>query len=267
MEKSKTKIAIYAVLLLFVFSGLFFYASKNGFFIDSYEKEAKLQESAEKINTETETPSKRRVVKEPARPMSEELKLPKVDTSSWELRLANFENDIGDYIPELAYIENNQKFDARAADALKEWFAAARAEGLPVYFSSGYRDFRNQQYLYFVKVAEYGEARAKTIVAPPGHSEHQLGLAADITDTYYELKDSSLERTALFKWLNASCQDYGFILRYPKDKTEITKTIYEPWHFRYVGIEPAKYMKEHNLCLEEFLDLYKHPEGFSGLIN
>ncbi|NMD44924.1 MAG: M15 family metallopeptidase [Clostridiales bacterium] len=274
MEKSKALRIAAVFLFIFVILGFLLYAVQNGFFIRSDSKESKLQESLEPaapspeiINNETGTPIDKSPNKEPARPEPKMPALPQVATDSWELRLANYENNIGDYIPELVVVENNQKFDARAADALKEWLAAARAEGLAVYFSSGYRNYYYQQYLYLRKVAEYGEKKAKTIVAPPGHSEHQLGLAADITDTYYEVKKSSLEHTALFKWLNSTCQDYGFILRYPKDKTEITKIIYEPWHFRYVGLEPAKYMKENNLCLEEFIDLYKHPEGFSGFLN
>lgn len=192
--------------------------------------------------------------------------MPQVDINSWELRLANYENNIGDYVPELAHVESGQRFDARASDTLKEWLAAARAEGLGVYICSAYRNYYYQYYLYFRKVRQLGEKRAGTIVEPPGHSEHQLGLAVDLT-AYPEVLETYLEDTELFKWLSASCQDYGFILRYPKDKTEITKTIYEPWHFRYVGVESAKYIKENNLCLEEFLSLYKCPEGFSGLLN
>lgn len=94
-------------------------------------------------------------------------------------------------------------------------------------------------------------------MARPGTSEHQTGLACDITDQYYELKNSSLEDTALYRWMSKHCQDYGFIVRYPKDKEDVTGIIYEPWHFRYVGKEAAGYIMEHDLCLEEFLDLYK----------
>ena len=183
--------------------------------------------------------------------------LPDVDVTSWELRIANLDNNIGDYAPELELIENNQSFDTRAADALREFIAAARAEGLNVYLSSTYRDYATQNYLYNRKVAQYGEEVAKTIVAPPGTSEHQLGLSADITDRYYEFKDSSLENTELYKWMSAHCQEYGFIVRYPKDKEDVTGIIYEPWHFRYVGVEAATYIMEHGLCLEEFVALYE----------
>ena len=102
-----------------------------------------------------------------------------------------------------------------------------------------------------------GRAAAARIVTRPGTSEHQLGLCADITDKFYEVKTRDLEKTALFQWMYAHCQEYGFILRYPADKESVTGVMYEPWHFRYVGKEAAAYIMENNLCLEEFLDLYK----------
>ena len=182
---------------------------------------------------------------------------PDVDISSWELMLVNADNSIGDYTPELEVIENNQQFDTRAADALREFIAAARDQGLSVYLSSTYRSYAEQTYLYNRKVAQVGEAQAASIVAPPGTSEHQTGLSADITDRYYEVKNSELENTELYQWMSAHCHEYGFIVRYPKDKEEVTGIIYEPWHFRYVGVEAATYIMENGLCLEEFIALYQ----------
>ena len=145
--------------------------------------------------------------------------------------------------------------------------AAARAQGLNVYLSSGYRDYNTQSYLYNRKIGQgYSAEDAARIVAPPGTSEHQTGLACDITDRYYELKDSSLENTATYQWMSQHCHEYGFIVRYPKDKSgmttadaaeSVTGIIYEPWHFRYVGVEAATYIMENGLCLEEFVELYK----------
>lgn len=184
--------------------------------------------------------------------------LPDVDPESWELALANAENSIGEYAPPLAVVEG-MEVDERIVEPLTDFIAAARNEGLTVYLSSAYRDYANQSYLYNRKVEQYGgdEAMAATIVAPPGTSEHQTGLACDITDQYYELKNSSLEDTALFQWMSQHCQEYGFIVRYPKDKEDVTGIIYEPWHFRYVGKEAAAYIMDHGLCLEEFLALYE----------
>ena len=104
---------------------------------------------------------------------------------------------------------------------------------------------------------EAAKQEAARWVAVPGTSEHQTGLACDITDQYYEFKDSSLENTALYQWMSQHCQEYGFIVRYPKDKEDVTGIIYEPWHFRYVGVEAATYIMEHGLCLEEFVALYQ----------
>lgn len=182
--------------------------------------------------------------------------LPQIDITSWEYLLANLDNPIGDYTPTTETLEG-QPLDSRIIEPMKEFVAAARAEGLSVYLSSGYRDYSTQQYLYNRKVAQYGEEVAKTIVAPPGTSEHQTGLACDITDRYYEVKDSSLENTAMYQWMSQHCQEYGFIVRYPKDKEDVTGIIYEPWHFRYVGVEAATYIMEHGLCLEEFVALYQ----------
>ena len=177
--------------------------------------------------------------------------------NDYRLILANIDNSIDDYMPDLVEVENGRKFDVRAAEALKSFIGAARDEGLKVFLSSTFRGRYSQKILYDKKVEQYGEEEAKTIVLPPGTSEHQTGLSADITDIYYAFKTRHIENTETFKWLNEHCQDYGFILRYPKDKESITKVIYEPWHFRYVGVEVAKYIKEHDLCFEEFLDLLK----------
>ena len=106
---------------------------------------------------------------------------------------------------------------------------------------------------------EYADAEmmARELVAYPGTSEHQLGLALDLVDARHVKLDSSQENTKAYKWLYEHCAEYGFIVRYPNGKTDITGIIYEPWHFRYVGVEAATYMVEHNLCLEEFVALYQ----------
>ena len=186
--------------------------------------------------------------------------LPDVDLTSWEMILVNKDNPIGeDYAPpEIAELDDNGcPVDSRIADALTSFAEGARAEGLSVYLSSGYRPYSEQQYLYQTKIGQVGSAEeAAKIVTPPGTSEHQTGLCCDITDIYRNPKTTDLENTDTFKWLLAHCQDYGFILRYPEDKQDITQVMYEPWHFRYVGVEAATYIMENNLCLEEFVALY-----------
>ena len=185
---------------------------------------------------------------------------PRLDISSWQFTLASADHPIGQYVPpELSTLEGNQQFDSRAVVSLQNFIDAARAEGLSVCLSSTYRPYTEQQYLFERKVEQLGgdrEAAAK-IVLPAGTSEHQLGLCADITDQYYETKTEDLENTALFQWMVQHCAEYGFILRYPADKADITGVMYEPWHFRYVGEEAAAYIMEHDLCLEEFIALYE----------
>ena len=193
---------------------------------------------------------------------------PDVDVSSWEFILANATHSIETYAPPSIETLEGQQFDTRIIEPMKAFVAAARAEGLSVYLSSGYRDYATQQYLYNRKISQgYTPEQAATIVAPPGTSEHQTGLVCDITDQYYDPKDwTVLEKTALYQWMSEHCQEYGFIVRYPKDKsglnteeakTSITGIIYEPWHYRYVGVEAATYMMENKICLEEFLALYE----------
>ena len=210
----------------------------------------------ERLELPVETAEEETSVEEVSGQQKKEADLPDIDISSWEYVLANAEHSIGEYTPELGEIEG-QKLDQRILEPMQQFVADARAVGLSVFLSSGYRGFEEQQYLFNRKVEQYGEEKAATIVSRPGTSEHQTGLACDITDEYYELKDESLENTALYQWMSKHCQEYGFIVRYPKDKEEITGIIYEPWHFRYVGVEAATYMVEHNLCLEEFVALYQ----------
>ena len=185
---------------------------------------------------------------------------PDIDPDDWMYILANPWNDIGDYTPELASLEG-QQFDVRIVDDMQAMAEAARNEGLSVVLSSGYRSFETQTYLYNRKVSQYGEAVAQTIVAKPGTSEHQTGLCCDITDRYYEMKDASLENTPMYRWMSEHCDEFGFIVRFPKGKEDVTGIIYEPWHFRYVGVEAATYIMEHDLTLEEFLALYRSETG------
>lgn len=185
---------------------------------------------------------------------------PDIDISDWKYVLANQTHLLGsDFIPEVSPLENGHYFDSRAVDALKAFIKGARDAGLSVYLTSSYRPYATQEYLFNKKVAEYGGDRetAARIVAIPGSSEHQTGLAADICDQYYQYMNESLADTALSKWMKAHCAEYGFILRFPEDKQAITGIMFEPWHFRYVGEEAAEYIMEKGLCLEEFVALYE----------
>ncbi len=245
----------------------------NGTMIEITEPAVEEPEETAPVESETVTETESGTEAQPEQPVeseqpAEELGsgLPDIDITSWEYVLVNASNNIGDYAPQTENLEG-QELDHRIIQAMKDFVAAARAEGLNVYLSSGYRDYNTQSYLYNRKISQgYSAEDAARIVAPPGTSEHQTGLACDITDRYYELKDSSLENTALYQWMSQHCHEYGFIVRYPKDKSglttadaadSVTGIIYEPWHFRYVGVEAATYIMENGLCLEEFVELYK----------
>ena len=242
----KRKICIAAGLLMLLAAALYLVLLMPQ---NARDEQGRMQQPAETAVEET-------AEVEISEQQKKETDLPDIDIDSWEYVLVNAEHSIGEYAPELGEFEG-QKLDQRILEPMQSFVAGARAEGLSVFLSSGYRGYEEQQYLFNRKVEQYGEEQAATIVSRPGTSEHQTGLACDITDEYYELKNESLENTALYQWMSRHCQEYGFIVRYPKDKEKITGIIYEPWHFRYVGVEAATYMVEHNLCLEEFVALYQ----------
>lgn len=182
---------------------------------------------------------------------------------AWMLRLVNPWNPLPeDYSIETVELRNGFQVDARCYPDLQEMMDACRGEGLSPLICSAYRTWEYQERLYQAKVEEYlaegysqdaAEAEAGTVVAVPGTSEHQLGLAVDIVDVSNQVLDESQEDTEVQRWLMAHSWEYGFILRYPSEKSEITGIIYEPWHYRYVGREYAKLIFERGVCLEEYL--------------
>lgn len=185
-------------------------------------------------------------------------------SNDWALILVNSQNPVpDDYSIELTQLKNGQSVDSRCYPDLQDMMDDCRKEGLEPLICSSYRSYAKQNTLYQNDVNKYllagysqtdAEEEAAKSVAPPGTSEHQLGLAVDIVDTENQRLDNSQENTKVQKWLIENSWKYGFILRYPKDKTDITGIIYEPWHYRYVGKEAAKEIYEQNLCLEEYLD-------------
>ena len=188
---------------------------------------------------------------------------PGPEGEDWMLRLVNADNPLSStYAPVLKALRGGLLFDERAVEHLESMLDAARAEGLRPIVCSAYRTFARQETLHQKQVwkqrgfglqAEEAERAARRVVAYPGTSEHQLGLAADIVSNTYRTLDSRQAETAEFLWLREHCWEYGFILRYPEDKTDITGIIYEPWHFRYVGVAAAETMMAEGLCLEEYL--------------
>lgn len=186
------------------------------------------------------------------------------DKNEWSLMLVNKTHSIPeDYTFTLGTIKGSMKCDERIITPLTTMFKAASKDGVSLIVCSPYRDlalqerlFERKMNLYRSKGYSYIEAyrSASAIVTVPGTSEHQLGLALDIVCDTYSTLDAGFGETKAGKWLKNNAYKYGFTLRYPKDKEDITGIIYEPWHYRYVGIDAATYMYEHDMCLEEFVE-------------
>ena len=191
-------------------------------------------------------------------------------TSDWDLLLVNKKHEVPEgYILELEEVESGHQVDKRIAKSLEQMLSDARKEGLSPIICSSYRTNAKQQKLYNNKVREYkrwgcsseeAEELASYWVAIPGTGEHETGLAVDIVSRDYQILDEKQEQTDVQKWLIDNSYKYGFTLRYPTDKKDITMINYEPWHYRYVGVDNATYMKEHDMCLEEYIEYLKQLE-------
>ena len=157
----------------------------------------------------------------------------------------------------------NKTLQTVACDAFLSMQKAAADDGVTVWMQSGYRSVKYQTSLYERKTKYYldkgydnatAREKAAAVVNPPGYSEHNCGLAADLNSPEHTGLDEGFEKTAAFRWLCEHAGDYGFILRYPKDAEDKTEIIYEPWHWRYVGVENAAKINASGLCFEEYIE-------------
>ena len=157
----------------------------------------------------------------------------------------------------------NKTLQTVACDAFLSMQKAAAADGVTVWMQSGYRSVKYQTSLYERKPKYYldkgydnatAKEKAAAVVNPPGYSEHNCGLAADLNSPEHTGLDEGFEKTAAFRWLCEHAGDYGFILRYPKDAEDKTEIIYEPWHWRYVGVENAAKINASGLCFEDYIE-------------
>ena len=188
----------------------------------------------------------------------------------WQLLLVNPWNKLPeDYTVELKKLPSGLQVDARIYDHLTAMLSACRKAGLRPLVCSAYRSSETQTRLYNNKIARLRAAgyskeaairEAGRWVAVPGTSEHQTGLAVDLVASSYQVLDRKQEQTAEQKWLMEHCWEYGFILRYPSDKSAVTGIGYEPWHYRYVGRETSKAIQDSGLCLEEYLTALENAE-------
>ena len=195
------------------------------------------------------------------------------EKEEYYLLLANAENPLPqDWSIQTEEVQNGYEMDKRAAPAMREMIQVAKEDGVELMLCSAYRSVEKQQQLfdrsqqaYMAQGMSEEEAYAKTATetAIPGTSEHQTGLAADIVTPTYQMLDAGFADTPAGQWLSEHAAEYGFVLRYPQDKQEVTGIIYESWHYRFVGKTHAKLMKESGLCLEEYLQ-QELPEGYTG---
>lgn len=184
--------------------------------------------------------------------------------SDWEMALVNPWNTLTtDYSVNLELLDSRfgeeKYFDARAIGPLEDMCEAAAEDGVDLWVISAHRTYDYQQMLFSAELAEYKSYHpdasedeaiigAASVVARPGTSEHNLGLAVDFNSV-----EESFENTPQYKWLRQHSSEYGFIMRYAADKQDVTGVIYEPWHYRYVGVDNAKKIENSGLCLEEYL--------------
>ena len=195
-----------------------------------------------------------------------------IDPTAWYLVLVDNAHPIPEDAPdpEITYLDDSYGVDSRIYDDLLQMLEDARAAGLRPYVESAFRTRNHQEYIFGLRVQtfldegmteEEADEAAAHWVSRPGTSEHQLGLAVDIVDEDMQTLEETQEQTPTQQWLMEHCWEYGFILRYPKEKVEITGVGYEPWHYRYVGKEAAARIRDLGLCLEEYLDylVYHQP--------
>lgn len=202
-----------------------------------------------------------------------EMNLPQGKLSDWNLVLVGPSFKLEEERTEtLTTLDNGMMLDHRIVEPFSQMLVAAQAEGIQLTLVSAYRSVSYQEQIFNENVnnlmiqgetAESAKAIVKQTSTEPGYSEHHTGLSFDIVDQEWShsytdnILSEDYAQTSGGQWLAKHAREYGFILRYPDGKEEITEITFEPWHYRYVGVEHAKYIEEHQLTLEEYLDLLK----------
>ena len=243
----------------------------GGFIGQGIEKKLSEQKVAEAVaKVEKEDKEKLDAVEKELYDLKDGIK-DSVSDKPWNLILVNYEHPMEDgYVPELKELEPGYSVDSRIADKTSKMLADAKKEGLHIIMCSAYRSVERQKTLFDECMRDYTrsgmgywDAYQETVlkIAEPGKSEHALGLSLDLISNQYTELDKRQETTKEAKWLAENCHKYGFILRYPPEKTKITGIIYEPWHYRYVGEEHAKKIYELGVTLEEYLQDHYVADG------
>lgn len=251
-RKQKAKRRQVRILLVLLLLFLVLAASIIGvFFFPDTAPEPTVQ-TALTVSTQVQTDTPLTTTQEQTQEQTE----PEPETD-WRLLLVNQASPVPDgFTVELKELRNSQLVDARIYPELQQMFDDARSQGLAPKINESYRSGAQQQQILENRIAKYvadgysqadAETAARAEVASPGTSEHELGLAVDITT------DGEIDPTELWSWLAQNSWRYGFILRYPEGKTDLTGITYEPWHFRYVGSAAAEEIFNRGICLEEYL--------------
>lgn len=264
MPKEHKRFVIYSIIVLFI-GGIL--GSSIGRSREEKRSEKKVAQAVAKVQEKDDKKLKeveKQLYDLKEQMNEEEVKLP------WNMVLVNGDHPMEEgYVPQLKELEEGLSLDSRIIDAAKEMLADAKKAGLHIDICSAYRSVDRQEQVFGESMKErvkdgmsYWDAFNETAlnVAIPGTSEHALGLALDLISNQYTELDERQETTAEAKWLKENCHKYGFILRYPPEKTNITGIIYEPWHYRYVGVEDATEIMKLGITLEEYLQDYYQPE-------
>ena len=264
MPKGHKRLVIYTIIVLLI-GGMF--GSGIGRSKEEKRSEKKVAQAVAKVQEKDDKKLKeveKQLYDLKEQVNGEEVKLP------WNMVLVNGDHPMEEgYVPQLKELEEGLSLDSRIIDAAKEMLADAKKAGLHIDICSAYRSVERQEQVFGDSMKErvkdgmsYWDAFNETAlnVAIPGTSEHALGLALDLISNQYTELDERQETTAEAKWLKENCHKYGFILRYPPEKTNITGIIYEPWHYRYVGVEDATEIMKLGITLEEYLQDYYQPE-------
>ena len=264
MPKEHKRLVIYTIIVLLI-GGMF--GGSIGRSKEEKRSEKKVAQAVAKVQEKDD--KKLKEVEKQLYDLKEQVNGEEVELP-WNMVLVNGEHPMEDgYVPQLKELEKGLSVDARIVDAAKEMLADAKKAGLHIDICSAYRSVERQEQVFGESMKErvkdgmsYWDAFNETSlnVAVPGTSEHALGLALDLISNQYTELDERQETTAEAKWLKENCHKYGFILRYPPEKTNITGIIYEPWHYRYVGVEDATEIMKLGITLEEYLQDYYQPE-------
>ncbi len=266
MSPAQKKLAMVAIIALII--GCFM-GSGIGKASEKKRSEEKVQEAVAKVQKKAD--EKLNSMEKQLYDLQDELHDHSAELP-WNLVLVNGSHPMKEeYVPELTEIQPGYSVDTRIANAARKMLADAEKEGLHVEICSAFRSVERQEQVFGDSMKErvksgmsYWEAYEETAlnVALPGTSEHALGLALDLISNQYSELDEKQQETKEAKWLAENCYKYGFILRYPPEKTNITGIIYEPWHYRYVGKEHAAKITELGVTLEEYLQ--KHYQAEEG---